>query len=117
MDPALDADLGRPPRDRVVALLEDHVHRVVVRFLGVVLVPREPAEAAADVADVREVDVPAYDVRNVVADILLARDVRRAEQDVEVRALHIEKDLRVFARELPSRQGSRISTFMHGNKW
>ena len=59
----------------------------MVEGVRVVLVAGEAAERAAHVADVREVDVAADDEGDVVAAIPRAREVRGAQQGVEVRAL------------------------------
>jgi hypothetical protein len=67
VDPALHAHLGRAAIPRLGGLVGDLVERERVA-LGVHLALRERTEPAADVAHVREVDVPVHDVRDLVAD-------------------------------------------------
>ncbi len=99
MDPALDAHLGGAARHRVARLHEQLFHRVIVR-VGLVLVAREAAERAADVADVGEVDIAADHERNVVALVERARRVGGLDQRVEIRTGRTEQRDRVGVGEL-----------------
>ena len=99
VDAALDADLGGAARDRFVRAPDDVLERAVVGVF-LVLVAREAAEAAADVADVREVDVAADDVGDLVADVVEARAVGHRAQHLQVATARTEQDLGVGAREL-----------------
>ena len=70
MDPALQADLRRPALPRLLGAPHDLVERDEVRRAAQVrreLPLRERAEAAAEVADVRVLDVPGHDVGDLVA--------------------------------------------------
>ncbi len=70
MDPALEADLGRAALPSLPRAADDLLERNEVRRPAQVprqLPLRERAEAAAEVADVRVLDVPGHDVRDLVA--------------------------------------------------
>ena len=79
MDPALEADLGRAALPRLLGAAHDLLVRDEVRRAAQVrreLALRERAEAAAEVADVRVLDVPRHDVGDDVA-VHLAPQPRR----------------------------------------
>jgi hypothetical protein len=65
-----------------------------------VLVTREAAERAADVADVGEVDVAADDVGDLVTYVLEAGPIGCGAERLEVASLRAEQLLRLARREL-----------------
>ena len=70
VDPALEADLRRAALPRLLGAPHDLLERNEVRRAAQVrrqLALREGAEAAAEVADVRVLDVPGHDVADLVA--------------------------------------------------
>ena len=78
MDPALQADLDRAAVPRLLRAAHDLVHRHEVRLAA--QVARQPplgegAEAAAEVTDVRVLDVPRDDVGHLVAAYLAPEPV------------------------------------------
>ena len=78
MDPALEADLGRAALPRLLGAPHDLLERDEIRGAAQVrrqLALREGAEAAAEVADVRVLDVPGHDVADLVAADLAAQAV------------------------------------------
>ena len=90
VDPALEADLGRPEGPRLGGAGGDllDAERVGV---GVGLALGERAEAAAGVADVGEVDVPVDHVGDVVADGVAAQPVGEGAQRVERRPVGVQQ--------------------------
>ncbi len=87
VDPALQADLGRTALPCLARAANDLLERDEVRRAAQVpreLSLREGAEATAEVADVRVLDVPGDDVRHLVAADLPAEIVRGGEH-----ALHL----------------------------
>ncbi len=99
VDAPLDADLGCSALDRLARVADDLLERAVVGVV-LVLVPREAAEAAADVADVGEIDVAADHVGDLVADVVEARAVGHRAEHLQVAATRAEEDLGVRARQL-----------------
>src|SRR2546421_3141940 len=94
MDPTLEADLDGPALPGLAAAPQDLVGRHEVRRAAQVLreVPlREGAEAAAEVADVRVVDVPRDDVGDLVPVHLAPQAVGGGEDRPEVRAARGEQ--------------------------
>ena len=82
MDPTLEADLGRAALPGLARAADDLLERHEVRRaaqVGRELPLREGAEAAAEVADVRVLDVPGDDVGDLVAADLAAEPVGRGE--------------------------------------
>src|SRR5688572_30203348 len=70
VDAALQANLGRAPIPRLPRAPDDLVERDEVRRTSQVRCEaalREGAEAAAEVADVRVLDVPRHDVADLIA--------------------------------------------------
>ena len=88
-----------------MALVEDDFHGMVEGLGDIVLVPRETAERAADVADIGEVDVSADDEGDVVSLVLLPSDVCGPQQGVKIRPLGREQRNYFVSRELTSGQG------------
>ena len=80
MDPSLEADLGGAALPRLLGTPDDLVQRDEVRRAAQIrreLPFRERAEAAAEVADVRVLDVPRDDVGHLVAAHLAPQRVGR----------------------------------------
>ena len=90
VDTALHAHLARALGPGLLRAVGDLLERERVR-LGVHLSLGERAEAAPDVADVREVDVPVDHVGDDVADGLPAQAVRDRSEGIEVGALRLEE--------------------------
>ena len=114
IDAALHADLGGAAVDGLLHLGQDGLDRLVVG-VGLPALALEGAEAAADEADVGEVDVAVDDVRDVVADVGLADGVgggdeqrgrRRPRSFEETDAL---VDGRASRRRARARSGARMS--------
>src|SRR5688500_10309961 len=94
MDAALQADLGRAAVPRLLGAADDLLERDEVR--GATQVRREPAlregaEAAAEVADVRVLDVSRDHVADVVAADLAAQPVGRCENALALLAAGAEE--------------------------
>src|SRR5262249_4297565 len=93
VDPALQADLHRAAIPRLTGPADDLVQRHEVRATAEVrgqLAFRERAEPAAEVTDVRVVDVARHDVRDVVARDLLPKAVGGGGDDSRVAATGAE---------------------------
>ena len=106
VDPALEADLRRAALPRLARAAGDLAGRHDVRAAAQVRgepALREGAEAAAEVADVRVVDVPRDDVGDDVAVPLPAPLVGGGEHGGEVRAARLEQRGRVLLVELGAR--------------
>ena len=94
MDPALEADLRRAALPRLVGAAHDLLVRDEVRRAAQVrreLALRERAEAAAEVADVRVLDVPRHDVGDDVAVHLAPQRVGRGEDALPLLAARAEE--------------------------
>ena len=88
VDPALEADLGRAAVPRLARPPDDLLVRDEVRRAAQVrrqLPLREGAEAAAEVADVRVLDVPRDDVADLVAADVAAEPVGGGEDALRAR--------------------------------
>ena len=93
VDAALEADLGRSALPRLLGAPHDLVERDEVRRAA--QVPRElplgeRAEAAAEVADVRVLDVPGDDVRHVVTAHLAPQPVSGSEDACRLLSARLE---------------------------
>ena len=94
VDAALEADLDRAAVPGLARAAHDLLERHDVRLPAQVrgqLALREGAEAAAEVADVRVVDVPRDDVADLVAADLAAQLVGGGEHRAEVGAARLEE--------------------------
>ena len=94
MDAALEAHLGRAAVPRLAAAADDLLVRDEVRRAAQVrrqLALREGAEAAAEVADVRVLDVPGDDVADLVAADLPPQPVGRREHALPLLAAGAER--------------------------
>src|SRR5438046_2925966 len=113
MDPALQADLGGPATPRLLAATDDLVERNEVggpaQVLGE-LALRERAEAAAEVADVRVLDVPRHDVADLVAADLAAHPVGRGEDALTLLSASAEEPDDLLLAQLVARvDGQRVA--------
>ena len=106
MDAALHAHLGRAPAPRLLGPV-GHLGKRQRVGLGIDLALRERAEAASDVAHVREVDVAVHDVGDVVADRLGAQVVGDPAERLERRALGAEQRERLLVGDRPMGGGLR----------
>ena len=89
MDAALEADLGRAALPGLLGAADDLLERNEVRRPA--QVPRQPplrerAEAAAEIADVRVLDVPGHDVRHVIAAGLPPEPIRSGKHPLHLAA-------------------------------
>ena len=94
MDTALQADLGRASLPRLARAPDDLLARDEIRRAAQVprqLAFRERAEAAAEVADVRVLDVPGDDVRHHVAAHLLSEPVRSREDALQLSTARLQQ--------------------------
>jgi hypothetical protein len=106
VDAALHADLGGPVGGGLDGPRGDLVEREPER-VGVALALGERAEPAADVADVREVDVAVDDVGDLVADDVAAQVVGGAGQLLQRRALRQDqRHRRVVVGGVEQRRGA-----------
>ena len=96
VDAALEADLGRAPLPRLHGAAHDLVERNeeggAAQVLGE-LPLREGAEAALEVTDVRVLDVPRHDVRDLVAADLAPEPVGRREHALALGSAGLEEPL------------------------
>lgn len=106
VDAALHADLDRAEVPGLLGPVGDLVEGERVR-VGVRAALREGAETAPGVADVREVDVPGDDVRDVVADRRLADVVRDPAERVQRRPVRVQQGQRLVVRQLRGVVGRR----------
>ena len=109
VDPALEADLGRAALPGLARAADDLLVRDEVRRAAQVrrqLALREGAEAAAEVADVRVLDVPRDDVGDLVAADLAAEPVGGGEDALRARRRARGRG----ARARPRRARRRVST-------
>ena len=106
VDAPLHAHLGGASAPRFLRAVGDLLERERVRLV-VDLALGEGAEAAAHVADVREVDVPVDHVRDVVADRFGAQAVGDPTERVERVALGAEQRQRLVIADRPVRLGLR----------
>jgi hypothetical protein len=103
VDPALKADLGRAALPRLLRPPHDLVQRHEVGRAAQVLgelALRECAEAAAEVADVRVLDVACDDVGDLVAADLAAEAVRGSEDALALRAAGTQEPGELLLAEL-----------------
>ena len=106
MDPALQADLGRAAVPRLPRAPDDLLVRDEVRRAAQVrrqLPLREGAEAAAEVADVRVLDVPGDDVADLVAADLAPQPVGRGEHALALVAAGAEEPHELVLPQLAGR--------------
>ena len=106
VDPALEADLGRAAVPRLARAPDDLVVRDEVRRAAQVrreLALREGAEAAAEVADVRVLDVPGDDVADLVAAHLAAEPVGGGEDALALVAAGAEEPDELLLPQLGAR--------------
>src|SRR6185436_2664677 len=109
----LEADLRRAARPRLLGAAHDLLVRDEVRRAAQVrreLALRERAEAAAEVADVRVLDVPRHDVADDIAVHLAAERIRVGEHALPLVPAGAEeaRDL-VFAELAAHSSGQRVS--------
>jgi hypothetical protein len=78
MNTTLDADFGGASLDRILTLLENFFVAAIERVDRIVLVTREPAERAADITDIGEIDISTDDVTDIVSAIFAARQISSA---------------------------------------
>src|SRR5205807_1573082 len=114
VDPALQADFGRAAFPCLDAAADDLLVRNQVRLAAQVrrqLALRERAEAAAEVADVRVLDVPRDDVGDRVADHLAPETVGVRTDTLPLLPARAEQPLDLVLRELvtcTTRQGVAV---------
>src|SRR5438552_11403372 len=103
MDPALEADRRPPARPRLLATPDDLLVRDEIGRAAQIrgqLALRERAEAAAEVADVRVLDVARDDVGDLVAADLAAQPIRRGEHPLALLAARAEQTRDLLLPEL-----------------
>ena len=103
VDPALQADLGRPPLPGLLDAADDLLVRDEVGGAAQVLgelALRERAEPAAEVADVRVLDVAGDDVAHLVAADLPAEPVGRGEDPLPLLPARLEQAHELVLAEL-----------------
>src|SRR5919197_5716095 len=103
MDAALQADLGRAALPRLLAAAHDLLHRDEIG--GSAEVPRELAlgertEAAAEVADVRVLDVPRDDVADLVAADFAPESIGGRVDALALRTARLEQSRQLVLPEL-----------------
>src|SRR5262249_44736249 len=103
MDPALQAHLRRPPLPRLLAAADDLGQGDEVR--GAAPAPPPPAlgegaEAAAEVADVRVLDVPCHDVAALVAADVTPQPIGGGQDALALRAARLEQSRQLGLPEL-----------------
>ena len=110
VDPALQADLGRAALPRLLGSTHDLLERHEIRRPAQVrreLPLRERAEAAAEVADVRVLDVPRDDVGDLVAADLAAKRVGGGADASSLLPARLEEPRDLVLAELGSGQRER----------
>ena len=116
MDPALEADLDRAALPGLLDAADDLVERDEVRRAAQVrgqLALRERAEAAAEVADVRVLDVPRDDVADLVAADLAPEPVGGGEDALRLLAARVEQPRDLVLAELAARELERRRVAAH----
>ena len=106
VDAALEADLGRAAIPRLAGAADDLLVRDEVRRAAQIRrqpALREGAEAAAEVADVRVLDVPRDDVADLVAADLPAQPVGRREHALPLLAAGAEQPDELLLTQLGGR--------------
>ncbi len=123
VDAALQADLGRATLPRLLHAPHDLLVGDEVRRPAQVrgeLPLRERAEAAAEVADVRVLDVPRHDVRHLVAAHLAPQPVGGGEDALPFPAAGREEPHELVLAELlshdPQRRGVPADEERHGHR-
>ncbi len=116
VDPALEADLGRAALPRLARAPHDLLERDEVRRPAQVRgepALREGTEAAAEVADVRVLDVPRHDVADLVAAHLAAQPVGGGEDALPLLAAGGEEPHQLVLAQLVARVHGQRSAGDH----